>query len=228
MRSRALRQTNKEFIRQSRNTNFDKRPKPAKKKKAKKNTKRKKTNKGKAKHSRLFSNLRDIGLSIGLVLFIVGTISYFLLGFANVKGYGMSSTLKSNDLVIYRKTSKIKRFDLIVFNRGGKKQVRRVIGLPDEDIKYIDDTLYVDGKPVDEKFIVDEINEVQKNGGQYTEDFSINSMIKITTIPKGRYLLLGDNRPYSTDSRDYGLVDEKDILGVVKLRILPIDGLEAF
>lgn len=240
MRSRSTRQSNQDFIRKSRNTISDSSEKKTdssnyKKKKSSSNKNNKKRHKQnfkkksqKKRKSRILTNFLEVFLSIFITLLIVSIVSFFLIGFSKVQGYGMSPTLNSGEYILYRKTAKIKRFDLVVFNRGGKKQIRRVIGLPGESIEYQDDTLIVDGKPVDEKFIIDEINEAQKNGGKNTDDFSLNDLTNETTIPNGKYLLLGDNRSYATDGRVYGLIDKGDILGVVKIRFLPLNELQAF
>ena len=46
-----------------------------------------------------------------------------------------------------------------------------------------------------------------------------------TTIPDGKYLVLGDNRPISKDSRYIGLIDEEDIVGKATIRIWPLSSL---
>ena len=55
-----------------------------------------------------------------------------------------------------------------------------------------------------------------------TEDFSLTTL-GYEKIPKDMYLVLGDNRENSLDSREIGLVKRKDILGKIKLRIWPIN-----
>ena len=55
-----------------------------------------------------------------------------------------------------------------------------------------------------------------------TNDFNLEEICNCTSIPEGKYLVLGDNRPISKDSRIIGLVDEKDILGKAVYRIWPI------
>ena len=54
----------------------------------------------------------------------------------------------------------------------------------------------------------------------YTNDFDL-SIFNETTIPKGKYLVLGDNRPISKDSRMIGLIDKKNITGYTSLEVYP-------
>ena len=55
-----------------------------------------------------------------------------------------------------------------------------------------------------------------------TNDFNLEEICSCNSISKGKYLVLGDNRPISKDSRMIGLIDEKDILGKAVYRIWPI------
>ncbi|WP_430604116.1 signal peptidase I [Enterococcus sp. DIV0724b] len=156
-------------------------------------------------------------LAIGLSLAFVTLLT--------VHGFSMVPTLREGDKVLIRKNSELRRFDLASFTLGGGiPQVRRVIGLPGETIRYKDDTLYVNNQPVDEKFLVAAINESQKNGRNYTEDFVKKAVI----IPKGYYFVLGDNRPYATDSRHYGLVAKGNVFGRVTTQIFPFNEVKSF
>ena len=103
-----------------------------------------------------------------------------------------------------------------------------MIGFPGETIKIKEDTLYVDGQKFEEKYLNDEINQSQQNGSNYTDDFSIYSLTGEAVIPSGKYLVLGDNRPYGTDSRDYSFIDKEEIVGVVNMRLLPINDMEKY
>ena len=55
-----------------------------------------------------------------------------------------------------------------------------------------------------------------------TKDFNLGEICTCSSIPEGKYLVLGDNRPISKDSRSIGLIDEKDIVGKSVFRLWPI------
>lgn len=160
--------------------------------------------------------IRDIVITGVLAPVLLFFCLSFFFTIIQVHGFGMVPTVRNKEAVIVTKTKEINRFDLLVFaSSSEKKKIRRVIGLPGENIRYEKDILYVNGTPITEKFIVDAINDSQKNGRDYTENFSLN-----TIIPEDFYLVLGDNRPYATDSRHYGLIHEKYIIGKVRMRLM--------
>ncbi|WP_265459917.1 signal peptidase I [Enterococcus sp. HY326] len=172
--------------------------------------------------------LKEIFGAILLAAVLASLIASAFVSLKEVQGYGMSPTLRNDELVLLQKNFDIKRFDIVAFKRGEAIQVRRVIGLPGEKITYREDTLYVNDQAIDEKFIVSEINESQSNGHQFTEDFSLMEIISQQAVPMDQYLLLGDNRPYATDSRYYGLINTEQIIGKVTARLLPLETLELF
>lgn len=98
------------------------------------------------------------------------------------------------------------RFDVVVLQPPDEPEslyLKRVIGLPGERIDYKNGKLYVNKVRVTDEF-ADETDEfVWQNHYQ-------------GPIPSGYYFVLGDNRKISKDSRIFGLVPEKQILGIVK------------
>lgn len=161
-------------------------------------------------------------------IMITGTmllfLSLFLFTFAKVEGYSMVPTLRDGDWVYVNKLGKLKTFKLVYVQIPGKKEkeIRRIIGVPGEKISYKNDCLQINGEDREEKFIFNEKQVSQENGRFYTENFSLATLTNKITIPENQYLLLGDNRPYSVDSRKYGLIDKKFIIGVVEMRLLPL------
>ena len=75
-----------------------------------------------------------------------------------------------------------------------------------------DNVLYINDKKIEEEYL---------DKDTVTENFSLMDL-GYEVIPKDMYLVLGDNREDSLDSREIGLVKEKEILGKVDLRIWPI------
>jgi signal peptidase I len=97
---------------------------------------------------------------------------------------------------------------------AGTTFIKRVIGLPGETVWSQGGRIWVQhpGKP---KFSLDEpyVRAHQEIAGR---------ALQRTTIPKGYYLLMGDNRGISDDSRDWGLEPRSGIIGVARARYWPI------
>ena len=149
-----------------------------------------------------------------IVVLVVVLIRTFLVTPARVDGSSMEPTLSNNNLVILNKIdyrlNDIKRFDIVVVKYNDEKLIKRVVGLPGEHIEFLDDTLYVDGVIVNQPF------EHAK-----TQNFKIESQGRIN-VPADTYFVVGDNRGNSSDSRMFGPVDKKQILGSVSFRFFPI------
>lgn len=137
-----------------------------------------------------------------------------------VQGSSMYPTLEEKDYLIINRVAynnnEPKRGDIIVFktdlvqaNGKEKDLVKRVIAVPGDHIRIIDNKVYLNGKLQNESYV----------HGEKTEG-NIDM-----TIPKGYVFAMGDNRENSMDSRDQqvGLVNEKDIMGKVVIRLLPFD-----
>ncbi|MBO0475300.1 signal peptidase I [Enterococcus sp. DIV0840] len=216
--------------------------KPQKQEQSKKSQqKRKKRPKGKSKKALIEAQKRrkkqkrkyllfEFLGAIAITSILVLLMSVFLFSLPKVEGYSMVSTLRDGDRVYVNKIGKLKTFELVYVQIPGTKgkEVRRIIGMPGQKVTYKNDQLQIDGQDREEKFIFDEKQTSQENGRLYTDDFSIFTLTGVSEIPEGKYLVLGDNRPYSVDSRQYGLIDQKDIIGVVEMRILPLHLLQSF
>ncbi len=135
-----------------------------------------------------------------------------------VDGHSMDRTLAQGDrLLVQSAFYKPSRGDVVVvdgYTHYGKPLVKRVIALGGDmvDIDPDEGLVYVNGTPLEEPYV----NEGATLGTGDTT-FPI-------TVPEGTLFLMGDNRQYSTDSRnsEVGFVDERDILGRVLLRLFPL------
>lgn len=154
-----------------------------------------------------------------MIITIVAVLVFimYIATLQQIVGSSMSPTFESQEIVILNKFHyllfDIKRFDIISFEYDSTKYlIKRVIGLPGDKIEYKDNVLYVNGEKIEEEFLSEDIK---------TENFTLASL-GYEEIPKDMYLVLGDNREDSLDSREIGLIQKKEILGKVNLRIWPI------
>lgn len=161
-----------------------------------------------------------------IILLVVILIRIFIISPVRVDGDSMYPSLKNKDYLLVEKFDKnYKRFDIVVFNYNGDKLIKRVIGLPGDYVEYKDDKLYINGKVVKEDFVNQKyVKSQKKKYGNFTNDFSIE-LLGYKTIPNGYYLVLGDNRHNSADSRMLGLIakdriDGKAIFNVFKFKIV--------
>jgi len=154
---------------------------------------------------------------IFLTAVIVVATRQFLFEPVAVHGKSMMPTIEENDKIILTKISSIKNFDLIVFiTPNGKNLIKRVIGTPGDRIAMKDDQLFLNGQPVDEPYLKENLKLAKQQGFmRLTEDFSE------IQVPSGCYYVLGDNRLNSVDSRVLGYILEDAVIGEVKFRIAP-------
>lgn len=147
-----------------------------------------------------------------VIFVIVVILRTYVVTPVKVVGKSMEPTLEEGELLVLKKYDrKYDRFDIIVFNYGKSKLVKRVIGLPGETVKYIDNKLYINGEEIKEEFI--DVN---------TNDFDLKQL-GYDIIPEGYYFVVGDNRNNSKDSRVIGLISEDDILGSTSFSFFPFD-----
>ncbi|WP_314577867.1 signal peptidase I [Enterococcus gilvus] len=155
-------------------------------------------------------------------LFIGVVIRGFLLIPVPVTGNSMDQTLSQGDMVLMEKFSKVRRFDVIVFQQSdGTIYIKRVIGLPGDEIRYEKDQLYINGNKISESFLTNNRNH-DHQVSPYTTDFQLEELIGEKKLPHNEYFVLGDNRRISKDSRSFGTVQSKDILGKAQAVYYPI------
>ena len=140
-----------------------------------------------------------------IIIIVVVLIRTFLFTPVVVVGDSMVPTLENKQILLLDKITyrfkEIKRFDIVVIDTGKSEIIKRIIGLPGETVEYKDNLLYINGEVMESIYNFD------------TQDFTMESITESELIPEDKYLVLGDNRLVSSDSRIIGLIDKKDILG---------------
>ena len=149
-----------------------------------------------------------------IIIIVVVLIRTFLFTPVVVVGDSMVPTLENKQILLLDKITyrfkEIKRFDIVVIDTGKSEIIKRIIGLPGETVEYTDNLLYINGEVIESIYNFD------------TQDFTMESITESKLIPEDKYLVLGDNRLVSSDSRIIGLIDKKDILGKTSFSIWPV------
>lgn len=173
---------------------------------------------------------QDIFWGYFKMILLACLIVFILRGFIfiplTVEGNSMEKTLMQGDHIIVEKISTVKRFDIIVFQLpNGATYIKRVIGMPGDQIEYKEDQLYVNNKKVSESFLKKN-NQKEPKGIHYTIDFDGSDIMGTKTIPKDSYFVLGDNRRVSKDSRSFGVVKSDMIYGKARMVYYPFSHLK--
>lgn len=173
-------------------------------------------------------------LKVAVIAFIIVVpIRAFVFQPFVVKGASMEPNYHTGDYLIVDEISyrfaNPKRGDVIVFNYPKNialHYIKRVIGLPGETVEISGGKITV-FHPSGEK-VSDIVLKESKYLGPGIETFEpgieTSGRYKITLGPK-QYFVLGDNRPFSSDSRFWGPVPRKLITGKVLLRLWPLTAL---
>jgi len=149
-----------------------------------------------------------------LAVFVLFLFYNFLFSVDIVDGVSMDTTLKDRDVVLVNRLiyrfSEPQRGDIVVLRYPGDPEktyyVKRVVGLPGEEIKIDQGKVFIDGE---------ELGETYLGASQKTEPPSKS------LIAKDSYYTMGDNRLASSDSRKWGYVAKEYIIGKVSVTILP-------
>lgn len=152
-------------------------------------------------------------------LFIV--VYLFILQPNQIKGASMEPTFHNGNYIFTSKvTYKFRdpiRGDVVVFHAPRNpdlEYIKRIIGLPGDTILIENQTVYVNGEEIQEEYI------------SAATTLSLAGFIEEgvpTTIPEGYYFVMGDNRPRSSDSREFGPITYESIIGQVVYRYFPFN-----
>ena len=150
---------------------------------------------------------------------IVVMLHVFLIQVSVVRGLSMSPSLNEGDRLMVDRVSyalsEVARFDVVVMGYPRNPDVdfvKRVIGLPGDRVDLGHGQLQVNGEPLSEEFA--HVADAQAVGSW--------------TVPEGQYFVLGDNRPVSCDSREFGMVSHGLLKGKVRVCFWPLDRFTMF
>lgn len=163
--------------------------------------------------------LKDLFTLAFLIVVVVIPIRVFIISPFVVDGESMHPTFENLDyLVIDEAVYDFKapaRGEVIVFRYPGNPSIfyiKRIIGLPGETVSIVRGEVTI--TTVDKRNITLSEPYIVNEDATYTKKVSLNT---------GEYFVMGDNRPNSSDSRVWGVLPQKNIVGRVDLRLLPIN-----
>ncbi|MGJ9459351.1 signal peptidase I [Oceanobacillus sp. CF4.6] len=142
-----------------------------------------------------------------------------------VDGESMEPTLYDGNLLMVNKIvydlTDIDRFDVIVFHANEEDDyVKRVIGLPEDEIEYKNDQLFVNGELVEEKFLNAYVQA--SDSKPFTNNFTLVETTGVQKVPENKLFVMGDNRQDSLDSRSFGFISTDQIVGKVDVKYWPL------
>lgn len=158
---------------------------------------------------------------VAIAAVIVFPIRYFLFQPFIVKGESMIPNLHPGDYLIVDEISYIigkpQRGEVVILKYPldqSQRFVKRIIGLPGETVEIKDGKITINKN--DQFFIL---------GEEYLDSASTDGSLKIT-LGNDQYFVLGDNRNSSYDSRIWGVLPRKNIIGRAILKLFPLSDID--
>lgn len=166
--------------------------------------------------------LREVLETVVPAVLIALLINLFLAQATRVYGQSMEPNLHTDQRLIVEKLSYNAflrqylgfdgpdRGDVVVIRlrtQGDELLIKRVIGLPGDVVEIRDGQVFVNGEPLAEPYLA------AKTSGVYGP----------TTVPPLHIFVLGDNRGSSNDSRSFGTISLKDVVGRAWFSYWPLD-----
>lgn len=193
----------------------------------------------------IVAHVLDVVLNVVIIVAIVAGVRTFLVSPFQVDGSSMLNTLSHGEYIVINKFSYLighpQRGDVVVFrppNEPKKYYVKRVIGLPGDEITIRGGFVYLRESGSTESVKLDESGYLSARnlGHTYRHPPASGDTSAVTyTVPAGSYFLLGDNRLGSLDSRSFfaeneepiPYITEKSIKGKVWFVALPVNKIHA-
>lgn len=161
---------------------------------------------------KIYSFLIDTIQSLLLVAAVFLVVYIFLFRPFQVTGESMYPNFKNQEYILTNiialRFHKPKLGEVIVFKAPPdpeKDYIKRVIGVPNDRVLVKDGAVYLNGKKLDESAYLKP--EIETNGGSFLRES------QEVTVADGNYFVLGDNRTNSSDSREWGFIPWKNIIG---------------
>lgn len=154
--------------------------------------------------------------NLNLKFFLFGMLMFLLLffnfDFYKVKGNSMYPTVQDQEYILVNRAATTicplyhGQIVVIKIPNDSNYYIKRIIGLPNETVKMVNDSVYIDGEKQEEPYVYKDLI----NKTEFLSNFSERK------VPSGKLFVMGDNRYKSMDSRNgLGYIDKTSIVGVL-------------
>lgn len=161
----------------------------------------------------------DFLQGIVVILAIMVMIYLFIMSPQEVSGSSMEGNFHNGEFILTNKIeykfSDPKRGDVVIFKSPGNPDIdfiKRIIAKPGETIEIKNNAYYVNGTKLNEPYLSPDIYMF---GGSFLREN------QVYTVPTNEYFVSGDNRPHSSDSREFGPIAKEAFIGKAILRYWP-------
>ncbi len=170
--------------------------------------------------------LKEILEIVLIAVLAVGGVRYFLIQPFLVNGSSMEPNFESGDYILINEISyrfrEPQRGEVIVFHYPNNEKtyfIKRVIGLPEERVVIKNGEVRIFNSSNAKGFVIKEsyLPSIEKTSGDIDK-----------TLGRDEYFVMGDNRGFSFDSRQWGTLKKGEIVGAAWLRLWPLDKAKAF
>ncbi|MBI4881621.1 MAG: signal peptidase I [Planctomycetes bacterium] len=142
---------------------------------------------------------------LALLLCLAAAVDTPVLALYRISGNSMLPAFENGDRVLVTTLGGIGVNDAVIVRLGGETLIKRVVAAPGDDVALVSGLLFRNGRPADPV------------APSYRDD----SCAGLTALGQDQFFVLGDNRSVSVDSRTFGPVERRAILGRVVYRWFP-------
>lgn len=161
------------------------------------------------------------GIVVFLALLVM--VYLFIMSPQEINGASMEPNFHNGEYILTNKAMyklrNPRRGEVVIFKSPDNKEIdyiKRIIGLPGDTVSLSGNALWINGQRLDEPYLAP---GTYIFGGSYLRE---NEPV---VVPPGQYFVVGDNRPHSKDSREFGPIAKEDFIGLAVLRYWPLNKL---